>query len=309
MVVTHNYQGAGKSEATKLILQFLADVSARSVAKGSTAASEAKGRSLESQVLAANPILEAFGNAKTLRNNNSSRFGKLITINFDQYGSIVGGGIINYLLEKSRVVGQTAGERNYHIFYQLLSSVKTESPLAKELQLQPAEYFNYTAKSLSTIEGVSDEEEFEEVQRSMDILQFSAEEKAEVFKVVAGVLHLGNLKFEGKHVANEDERAFVANADVVALASSMWGVAAEALETALISRNMATRDSISVRYNVSQAQDARDAMAKRVYAELFQLVVDKINLELGGAKLARQRFIGVLDIFGFESFEVTNAHC
>jgi myosin heavy subunit len=115
--------GAGKSEATKLILQFLADVSSRSAATGTGPVGSSG--TLEQQILAANPILEAFGNAKTLRNNNSSRFGKLITINFDNNGSITGGGIINYLLEKSRVVGPTPGERNYHIFYQLLSAAET----------------------------------------------------------------------------------------------------------------------------------------------------------------------------------------
>eukprot|EP01040_Poterioochromonas_malhamensis_P017567 gene17567-20230_t len=161
-VVISGESGAGKSEATKLILQFLTDVSHK--ATGST---QVGGTStLEAQILAANPILEAFGNAKTLRNNNSSRFGKLITVNFDQKGSIVGGGIINYLLEKSRVVFQTAGERNYHIFYQLLSASETDQTLTNDLRLQAPELFLYTSQSgVSHVDGISDDKDFEDRER------------------------------------------------------------------------------------------------------------------------------------------------
>ena len=157
-VVISGESGAGKSEATKLILQFLTDVSGRQ--GGVTSASS----TLEQQILAANPILEAFGNAKTLRNNNSSRFGKLITVNFDSNGSIMGGSIINYLLEKSRVVGQSKGERNYHIFYQLLATGDANPQLQAALKLQDAELFNYTGQSgVIHIDGVSDEKEYDDV--------------------------------------------------------------------------------------------------------------------------------------------------
>ena len=124
---------------------------------------------LEQQILAANPILEAFGNAKTLRNNNSSRFGKLITVNFDKNGAIVGGGIINYLLEKSRVVGQTLGERNYHIFYQLLSTVATDPPRAAELSLSSAELFDFVnpmGKGVTKVDGISDEKDFQDLENA-----------------------------------------------------------------------------------------------------------------------------------------------
>jgi myosin heavy subunit len=184
-VVISGESGAGKSEATKLILQFLTDVSSHTGSGGSNnAASEAAvaaanvssqgskrrsitgvgGGHLEQQILAANPILEAFGNAKTLRNNNSSRFGKLITVDFDSNGSIIGGRIINYLLEKSRVVGQTKGERNYHVFYQLLAAGDADEDLQERLKLQDAELFHYTGQSgVIHIEGVSDEKDYEEV--------------------------------------------------------------------------------------------------------------------------------------------------
>ncbi len=180
-VVISGESGAGKSEATKLILQYLTDVSSHSGNSGSST-----GGQLEQQILAANPILEAFGNAKTLRNNNSSRFGKLITVNFDSNGSIIGGGIINYLLEKSRVVGQMVcylkincsfffvkysfpswpqkGERNYHIFYQLMAAADVDTALQSRLDLQDPELFNFTGQSgVIHIDGVSDEKDYEEV--------------------------------------------------------------------------------------------------------------------------------------------------
>lgn len=186
MVTVKNWQ----SEATKLILQFLTDVSSRNESGGGSS-------SLEQQILAANPILEAFGNAKTLRNNNSSRFGKLITVNFDKNGTIIGGSIINYLLEKSRVVGQTQGERNYHIFYQLLSAAATNSSMASSLKLQDPELFAFTGQSgVIHIDGVSDEKDFEEIQNSMDILQFTPEEKNTIFKIVTAVLYFGNVKYK-----------------------------------------------------------------------------------------------------------------
>lgn len=147
-VVISGESGAGKSEATKLILQFLTDVSHKAATTKETSGSGSHvSNILEAQILAANPILEAFGNAKTLRNNNSSRFGKLITVNFDQKGAIIGGGIINYLLEKSRVVFQTPGERNYHIFYQLLSASETDQGLTNNLKLQAPDLFHFTSQS------------------------------------------------------------------------------------------------------------------------------------------------------------------
>ena len=209
-VVISGESGAGKSEATKLILQFLTDVSSRQMNAGGASST------LEQQILAANPILEAFGNAKTLRNNNSSRFGKLITVKFDNSGSITGGGIINYLLEKSRVVHQTHGERNYHIFYQLLSAADTDPVLTDRLKLQNPELFAFTGQSgVISIDGVSDEKDFEDMRRSMDILRFSDMEKNEVFNIVAGVLHFGNLKFKVEKKAMEEDGSSVSNVEVL----------------------------------------------------------------------------------------------
>jgi myosin heavy subunit len=301
-VVISGESGAGKSEATKLILQFLTDVSHKASGSASSVS-----HTLEAQILAANPILEAFGNAKTLRNNNSSRFGKLITINFDHKGAIIGGGIINYLLEKSRVVFQTAGERNYHIFYQLLSASETDPVLTNQLKLQAPELFNFTSQSgVTHVDGISDDKDFEDMKNSMNILKFAPDVQLEVFRIVAGVLHFGNLKFKVEKRSTEEDASSVANPEVLAHASSLWGCDSTMMERFLTHRHIGTRSIILVAYNVHQAQDARDAMVKRVYAEMFQFLVDKINKELSLSGLQRHKFIGVLDIFGFESFEVNS---
>jgi myosin heavy subunit len=308
-VVISGESGAGKSEAMKLILQFLTVVSARAAGGGAekAGAGEAGAKNLEQQLLASNPILEAFGNAKTSRNNNSSRFGKLITINFDNKGVIIGGGIINYLLEKSRVVTQTDVERNYHIFYQLISVASGADPsLASELDLKSPELFNITnpdGKGVVTIGGNhSDEKDFEDMQNSMRVLQFSADEKMSVFKIVAGVLHFGNLKFEEKG----DDACIIANPAVADHAAKMWSCDKDMIKKFLVSKNLGNRSVVLVPYNLTQARDARDAMVKRVYGDLFQWLVDRINVQLAANSANRHKFIGVLDIFGFESFEVNS---
>lgn len=306
-VVISGESGAGKSEATKLILQFLTDVSHKASAAVQTSTSGPISN-LEAQILAANPILEAFGNAKTLRNNNSSRFGKLITVNFDQKGSIVGGGIINYLLEKSRVVFQTAGERNYHIFYQLLSAAETDPAMTSEMKLQAPELFAFTSKSgVTHVDGISDDKDFDEMRNSMNILQFPPDIQHEVFRIVAGVLHFGNLKFREVKNSTAEDGSEITNEDILQHACSLWGCDKNEMIQFLTHRRVGTKaDIVLVSYSVSQAMDARDAMVKRVYSELFQYLVDKINVELSHAGAPRHKFIGVLDIFGFESFLINS---
>jgi len=310
-VVCSGESGAGKSEATKLILQFLTDVSSRAsqnTDKTVVAGGPSKSSQLEKQILSANPILEAFGNAKTLRNNNSSRFGKLITIEFDRNGTITGGGIINYLLEKSRIVSQTAGERNYHIFYQLLTAAETDPALTAELKLQGADIFNFTSQSgVTHVDGISDDKDFDDMKNAMDILHFSGEIQKEVLRVVAGVLHFGNIKFKVKKIDNAEDGSEVTNPDVLEHAASLWGCDPVDLEKFLTNKTIGTREAILTAYSQVQAQDARDAMVKRVYADLFQFLVNKINEELhSGGTGQRATFIGVLDIFGFEHFEVNS---
>ena len=310
-VVCSGESGAGKSEATKLLLQFLTDVSGKiSCHEANHGNPSISNNSLEQQILAANPILEAFGNAKTLRNNNSSRFGKLITVNFDSNGAIMGGNIINYLLEKSRIVFQSKGERNYHIFYQLLSTIEANPNLAEALQLSDPELFEYTNKSgVIQIENVSDERDFEDFINSMNILNFSEKERTTVLRLVAGVLHFGNIKFKAKQIANAEDGSQVQNFKSLEIACELWECDVEAMNTCLTHRLVGSRDAILVPYSVAEAQNARDAMVKRVYSELFQQVINRINETLSnttGAASKRHNFIGVLDIFGFESFAVNS---
>lgn len=306
-VVISGESGAGKSEATKLILQFLADLSTKA-SLVNMAFTSTSSTSLEQQILAANPILEAFGNAKTLRNNNSSRFGKLITVNFDKNGAIIGGGIINYLLEKSRVVFQNQGERNYHIFYQLLSASITDTNLTHELKLQSANLFAFTSQSgVTAVDGMSDEKDFEDLRNSMSILKFSSDDLNELFRIVAGVLHFGNLKVKTINNNTSDDASVISNTEVLQHACKLWGIDNYSLmEKFLCSKNIGTKEIVLVAYNAQQAVDARDAMVKKVYAELFQIVVDKINVTLSSGNNSKHSFIGVLDIFGFESFDVNS---
>jgi myosin-5 len=166
--------------------------------------------------------------------------------------------------------------------------------------------FEYTGQSgIISIEGLSDEKEFEDMQNSMSILRFSPAEKNEVFKIVAGVLHFGNVKFRVEKKATEEDGSSISNPELVTHAANMWGINAKEISKSLISRNIGSKETIIKGLSVAQALDTRDAMTKRVYSELFQFVVNKINVELSSSGKARHRFIGVLDIFGFESFEVS----
>ena len=303
-VVISGESGAGKSEATKLILQFLAEVSSRTTdSSGSSGDSE---KSLEQKVLGSNPIMEAFGNAKTLRNDNSSRFGKLITVQFDKGGSIKGGRIINYLLEKSRVVYQTDGERNYHIFYQLLAAGEGDSDLSRELMLDSPEMFKFTNQSsVIHLDGISDEKEFEDMRAAMDTLQFSPQEQLDIFKIVSGVLHFGNVKIESK--PDDEDSCLIDTPDQIEKAAQVWGIQADDISRSLTSKNIGSRSVIMVNYNATQARDSRDAMVKRVYTNMFQWIINKINEVLAGSSASEiANFIGVLDIFGFESFDVNS---
>jgi len=201
---------------------------------------------LEQQILSANPVMgekekrwliccliyvmvgiEAFGNAKTMRNNNSSRFGKLITVYFAGHGLIVGGSIINYLLEKSRVVFQTEGERNYHIFYQLIAGCKEIDSL-KQLTLPPPSSHHYTNQSsVSTVEGHPDNEEFHSVINAMGVLGIGEELRRDIFTIVAGVLMVGNVTFRAEAQTNADDAAKVEDEEDVRKAAELWKLSTE----------------------------------------------------------------------------------
>ena len=178
--------GAGKTETMKLVLQYLAEVSGRTTGKAK------QEESLEQQILKSNPIMEAFGNAKTTRNNNSSRFGKWTEIVFNSTGSIVGGSIINYLLEKSRIPFQAQEERNYHVFYQILAGAEMDPDFRKQhMLMEPEEYHYLNQSGVTTVDTINDEKDWEELLTAMEILNMDINERDSIFTLIAAILHLG----------------------------------------------------------------------------------------------------------------------
>ena len=313
--------GAGKTVTTKFAMKYLATVGAAS-RTGGAAAGESKGenkgeeggpedKSVEEQVLESNPILEALGNARTVRNDNSSRFGKFIEMKFSNKGRLIGAGIQSYLLEKVRLVIQAEGERNYHVFYQMCAGA-SEVERARWQIGDSLEAFNYTNQSgcYDRRDGVLDSDEFVLTKKAMHIMGFGEDEQVQIFDAVASVLHAGNLTFTTKEgvPAEEEEAAWLDRTDAAGMASAE-AVAAllqttggvEAMETALTSRMVtAGGETYMVRLTVPQASDARDALFKSVYSKLFDWIVRRINKTISRAEGAH--FIGVLDIFGFEVF-------
>lgn len=276
--------GAGKTEATKQVLSFLADA----------AVSE---DNIEQRILMANPVLEAYGNAKTLRNNNSSRFGKWIEVHFDRLGRVItSASIENFLLEKSRVVQQQKDERNYHIFYQLCEAGPPS------LNLDEASSYRYlSGGSCIKVEGMDDAAEFTDVQQAMKHLGFTADEKSFMYDVTAGVLTLGNADFSSKSGKGNTTESDVSNPAMVARAAEFLQVEPSALSTCLTSRSIEVRGERSViGLAPNDARDGTDALSKCIYGKLFDWLVLRVNEAIAGERGA---FIGVLDIFGFEIFE------
>lgn len=282
--------GAGKTENTKKVIQYIAAIAGRTGGGGK----------LEQQILQANPILEAFGNAKTLRNNNSSRFGKFIELNFNSSGFIAGASIISYLLEKSRVIRQGKDERNFHIFYQLLSGA--DSSLKSILHLERAEYYEFLKSSgCYTVRSIDDIEEYKSTLKAFDIMGFSAEEKETILRIVSGILLLGNFSF----VVGFGEGSAIKEDGLLAKLSEILGVDAAKLDQALCKpRIRAGNETIMTHLNVEKASYSREALCKALYHRLFLWLVNKIN-----EKLTQERahsFIGVLDISGFEIFKINS---
>uniref|UniRef100_H0XC39 Unconventional myosin-VIIb n=1 Tax=Otolemur garnettii TaxID=30611 RepID=H0XC39_OTOGA len=285
--------GAGKTETTKLILQFLAMVSGQH-------------SWIEQQVLEANPILEAFGNAKTIRNDNSSRFGKYIDIYFNPSGVIEGARIEQFLLEKSRVCRQAPEERNYHIFYSMLLGMRAQD---KELLClgMPSEYHYLTMGNCTSYEGLNDAKDYAHVCSAMKILQFSNSETWDLSKLLAAILHLGNVEFVAAVFENLDS-SDVGETPAFPTVMKLLEVQHQALRDCLIKHTILICGEYVTRpLNITQAIDRRDAFAKGIYGHLFLWIVRKINTVIftppdQDPKHAR-RAIGLLDIFGFENFQ------
>ncbi|XP_073791408.1 unconventional myosin-VIIa isoform X3 [Danio rerio] len=288
--------GAGKTESTKLILQFLAAISGQH-------------SWIEQQVLEANPILEAFGNAKTIRNDNSSRFGKYVDIHFNKRGAIEGAKIEQYLLEKSRVCRQAADERNYHIFYCMLAGMSPDQKTKLGLG-RATDYTYLTMGNCTVCEGRDDMKEYSSILSAMKILMFTETEYWEISKLLAAILHMGNLRFEARTQRNLDTCVVVRSPDL-ANAASLLEVDPQDVMMCLTTRTLITRgESVSTPLSVEQGLDVRDAFVKGIYGRLFVWIVDKINATIFRAPSTEnrtvRRSIGLLDIFGFENFTVNS---
>ncbi|XP_069752500.1 unconventional myosin-VIIa-like [Narcine bancroftii] len=287
--------GAGKTESTKLILKFLAAVSGRH-------------HWIEQQVLEANPILEAFGNAKTVKNDNSSRFGKYIDILFSADGMIQGAKVEQYLLEKSRVCQQAPDERNYHIFYSLLMGMKREQK--QLLGLGTAHEYDYlTMGNCTSYTGQDDAGHYADICSAMKILTFTDNEQWEINKLLAAILHLGNLKFQAAIYNNLDCCELLSSSHL-SMATKLLEVNPLELENAMINRSILIRgESMSTPVSKMWAASNRDALAKAIYSHLFVWIVNRINTVIytqSANSPEKASSIGLLDIFGFENFDLNS---
>ncbi|XP_069790726.1 unconventional myosin-Ib isoform X2 [Narcine bancroftii] len=285
--------GAGKTEASKLVMSYIAAV----CGKG------AEVNQVKEQLLQSNPVLEAFGNAKTVRNDNSSRFGKYMDIEFDFKGDPLGGVISNYLLEKSRVVKQPRGERNFHIFYQLLSGGSED--LLRQLKLEKGfNHYNYLGLDSAEVNGIDDAANFRTVKNAMQIVGFMDDELESVLEVVAAVLKLGNIDFKPESRVNGVDESRIKDKNELKEICELLGQDQAVLERAFSFRTVeAKQEKVSTTLNVAQAYYARDALAKNLYNRLFTWLVNRINESIKAQTKVRKKVMGVLDIYGFEIFE------
>ncbi|RKP03142.1 hypothetical protein CXG81DRAFT_24249 [Caulochytrium protostelioides] len=291
-VIISGESGAGKSESTKVILQYLTAVTS----------SQNQESWVEQQILEANTVLESFGNAKTIRNNNSSRFGKFIQVLFNSKKQIIGANIINYLLEKSRVAKPAVGERNYHVFYELVSGATPDEQ--QRYQLGAMDDYHYLAQSQCTeIDGVNDKYGWEGLKLAFEVLHLPETDMDGILRALSAVLWMGNIQF------TEDaskESVTVANPALVERVAQLFGLEAKALTHVLVARRLTIRgETTVVPLKLDQAVDNRDVIAKFCYDSLFQRIIEFINTSLV-AKDKVANFVGVLDIFGFEVFQTNS---
>ncbi|EDO35007.1 predicted protein, partial [Nematostella vectensis] len=293
-VIISGESGAGKTVSAKHVMGFLSKV----CGEGSTEVERVKDIIMQS-----NPLLEAFGNAKTVMNNNSSRFGKFMEIQYSRSGQPNGGKISTFLLEKSRVVSQGQGERNYHIFYQLLSGCTPDEMSELEIDLGPAESYKYLNQTgVYTIEGTDDVSDYAATINAMEVIGIASSTRNTVLKLVATVLHLGNIQF-----TEEDNQAVPVDVSMLDAPSRLLSVDKDILLDKLTSYSMETRWGGKVEVtkktlNKDQAVIARDALAKAIFFQLFEYLVEAVNSTM--ATRDQDFYIGVLDIYGFESFKV-----
>uniref|UniRef100_U3JCX4 Myosin heavy chain 1 n=1 Tax=Ficedula albicollis TaxID=59894 RepID=U3JCX4_FICAL len=283
--------GAGKTVNTKRVIQYFATIAA-------TIIISLQG-TLEDQIISANPLLEAFGNAKTVRNDNSSRFGKFIRIHFGATGKLASADIETYLLEKSRVTFQLKAERSYHIFYQIMSNKKPELIDMLLITTNPYDY-QFVSQGEITVASINDQEELMATDSAIDILGFSADEKTAIYKLTGAVMHYGNLKFKQKQ---REEQAEPDGTEVADKAAYLMGLnSADLLKALCYPRVKVGNEYVTKGQTVQQVYNSVGALAKAVYEKMFLWMVVRINEQLD-TKQPRQYFIGVLDIAGFEIFD------
>ncbi|XP_013877341.1 myosin heavy chain, fast skeletal muscle, partial [Austrofundulus limnaeus] len=292
--------GAGKTVNTKRVIQYFATIAALGGKKEAAAATSGKMQgSLEDQIVAANPLLEAYGNAKTVRNDNSSRFGKFIRIHFGTSGKLSSADIETYLLEKSRVTFQLSAERSYHIFYQLMTGHKPELLEALLITTNPYDYPMISQGEI-TVKSINDVEEFIATDTAIDILGFTADEKINIYKLTGAVMHHGNMKFKQKQREEQAEPDGTEVADKIAY---LFGLnSADMLKSLCYPRVKVGNEMVTKGQTVPQVNNAVSALCKSVYEKMFLWMVIRIN-EMLDTKQPRAFFIGVLDIAGFEIFD------
>ncbi|XP_011613163.2 unconventional myosin-IXb isoform X2 [Takifugu rubripes] len=297
-IVISGESGSGKTQSTNFLIHCLTALSQKGYASG-----------VERTILGAGPVLEAFGNAKTAHNNNSSRFGKFIQVNYLESGVVRGAVVEKYLLEKSRLVSREKNERNYHVFYYLLFGASEEE--RKEFKLLPLEEYSYLKQQNFRIEDEEDLcHDFERLQQAMEMVGFLSATKKQIFSVLSAILYLGNVTYKTKSNGRE-EGLEVGPPEVLARLSELLKVKEELLVEALTKRKTVTvNDKLILPYSHPEAITARDSMAKSLYSALFDWIVLRINHALLNKKDMEESIpclsIGVLDIFGFEDFETNS---
>lgn len=323
-VIVSGESGAGKTEATKMLLRYIAQMCANVAATYATFSKDGEVQSLkleaqaleestdkdslEERIMSTNPVLEAFGNAKTLRNDNSSRFGKWISLEVDAHPIIVGAKISKYLLEESRITSQAMGERNFNIFYQVCAGAPGEN-------YDPKNFFYLNQSNCTAIEGVNDAEAFAEVVEALRCLGFGAAERLTIFNIIKAILHLGNAEFVTQKGSDAIEVTSGSRVHVKT-AADLLGIAKEELEQCLCSQVLlsARGTLIKKKRDLAVAASTRDSISKYLYDQLFEYLVFRINQSISSispsnkteAKDSSVTTIGILDIFGFENFDVNS---
>eukprot|EP00112_Aurelia_sp_Birch-Aquarium-sp1_P006606 Seg1725.5 transcript_id=Seg1725.5/GoldUCD/mRNA.D3Y31 product="Unconventional myosin-Ib" protein_id=Seg1725.5/GoldUCD/D3Y31 len=296
-IIISGESGSGKTEASKIVMRYVAAVSG----KGDEV------NRVKEQLLQSNPVLEAFGNAKTIRNDNSSRFGKYMDLEFDFKGDPIGGVISNYLLEKSRVVHQAQGERNFHVFYQLLLGAPADVLGELKLTRRFDDYTYLNHSGCTTVQSINDEANFKIVESAMQLIGFKNDEITGVYTLLGAILHLGNVLFQYKFIDGMDS-VDVLNENDAEAASRLFGCEPLVLMDTLCTRSVESgKDKIVTRLSHTNANYGRDALCKAVYNRLFNWLVRRINDSVRAPKRSfDKKVIGVLDIYGFEVFKVNS---